>query len=152
MVSDLIQWLWTTCGWVFLEVVYSLKPEQEPDNLDLPGQRQLQWRYDIRWHFTWMLESLQCLTLLVGCQEARPACKNQVMGCWCGCLSGARCRLFAYGPADATASQTPSSLASFKSRLVLPFWYRLTQVFLPRGPLNGCSSSCLLEMLASWNV
>ena len=25
------------------------------------------------------------------------------MGCWCGCLSGARCRL-AYGPADATAT------------------------------------------------
>jgi len=27
--------------------------------------------------------------------------------CWCGYLSGARCRLFAYGPADATASQNP---------------------------------------------
>ena len=27
-------------------------------------------------------------------------------------------------------SQTPSSLASFKSRLVLPFWYRLTEVVL----------------------
>ena len=33
--------------------------------------------------------------------------KNWVMGCLCGCLSGARCRLFAYGPADATASQNP---------------------------------------------
>ena len=33
--------------------------------------------------------------------------------------------------------QTPSSPASFKSRLVLPFWYRLTQVVLE----NGCSSS-----------
>ena len=55
---------------------------------------------------------------------------------WCGYLSGVRCRLFAYGPADATALQIPiSSLASFKSRLVLPFWYRLTQ-----RPLNGCSS------------
>ena len=29
------------------------------------------------------------------------------MRCWCGYLSGARCRLFAYGPADATASQNP---------------------------------------------
>ena len=29
--------------------------------------------------------------------------KNRVMGCWCGCLSGARCRL-AYVPADATAT------------------------------------------------
>jgi len=26
---------------------------------------------------------------------------------WCGYLSGSRCRLFAYGPADATASQNP---------------------------------------------
>ena len=39
--------------------------------------------------------------------------------------------MFAYGPADATAiPKPPLSLASFKSRLVLPFWYRLTQVVL----------------------
>jgi len=45
--------------------------------------------------------------------------------------------LFAYGPADATAiPQTPPSLASFKCRLVLPFWYRLTQVVLAKRPLN----------------
>ena len=37
--------------------------------------------------------------------------------------------------------QTPSSLASFKSRLVLPFWYRLTQVVVEKRSLNGCSSS-----------
>ena len=44
-----------------------------------------------------------------------------MMRCWCGYLSGVRCRLFAYGPADATAiPKTKSSLASFKSRLVLP--------------------------------
>ena len=30
------------------------------------------------------------------------------------------------------------SLASVKFRLVLPFWYRLTQVVLEKGPLNGC--------------
>jgi len=30
------------------------------------------------------------------------------------------------------------SLASVKSRLVLPFWYRLTQVVPDKGPLNGC--------------
>ena len=29
--------------------------------------------------------------------------KKRVVGCWSGCLSGARCRL-AYGPADATAT------------------------------------------------
>ena len=30
------------------------------------------------------------------------------------------------------------SLASVKSRLVLPFWYRLTRVVPNKGPLNGC--------------
>jgi len=36
----------------------------------------------------------------------------------------------------------PSSLVSFKSWLVLPFWYRLTQVVLEKRPLNGsCISS-----------
>ena len=30
------------------------------------------------------------------------------------------------------------SLASVKSWLVLPFWYRLTQVVPEKGPLNGC--------------
>jgi len=43
------------------------------------------------------------LTLLVGWQEGHPVCKNRVVGCWRGYLSGARCRL-AYGPADATAT------------------------------------------------
>ena len=37
--------------------------------------------------------------------------------------------------------KTPSSLASFKSRLVLPFWYQLIQVVLEKRPLNGCSST-----------
>ena len=37
--------------------------------------------------------------------------------------------------------RTPSSLTSFKSRLFLPFWYRLTHVVLEKRPLNGCSSS-----------
>jgi len=32
----------------------------------------------------------------------------------------------------------PLSLASVKSRLVLPFWYRLTWVVPDKGPLNGC--------------
>ena len=30
------------------------------------------------------------------------------------------------------------SLASVKSRLVLPFWYRLSRVVPEKGPLNGC--------------
>jgi len=50
--------------------------------------------------------------------------------------------VFAYGPTDATAPQNgkaPSFLAAFKSRLVLPLWYRLTQVVLEKWPLNACS-------------
>jgi len=30
------------------------------------------------------------------------------------------------------------SLASVKSRLVLPFWYRPTRVVPEKGPLKGC--------------
>jgi len=33
----------------------------------------------------------------------------------------------------------PLTVSCFiKSRLVLPFWYRLTRVVLDKGPLNGC--------------
>jgi len=72
----------------------------------------------------------------LGGRKGIRACKKRVVGCWRGCLSGARCRL-ACGPADATATHS-LSLASVKSRLVLPFWYRLTQVVPEKGPLNGC--------------
>ena len=47
--------------------------------------------------------TFSALTLLVGRQGEHPACEHCMMRCWCGCVSGARCRLFAYGPADATA-------------------------------------------------
>jgi len=47
--------------------------------------------------------AFSALTLLVGRQEGHLACKNWVVGCWCGYLSQARCR-FAYGPDDATAT------------------------------------------------
>ena len=41
--------------------------------------------------------------------------------------------------------KTPSSLASLKSRLVLPFWYRLTRVGPEKRPLNGCTSSAVIR-------
>ena len=34
-------------------------------------------------------------------------------------------------------------LASVKSRLVLPFWYRPTRVVLDKGPLNRCVCVCV---------
>ena len=49
------------------------------------------------------------------------------------------------------------SLATVKSRLVLPFWYRLTRVVLEKGPLNGrvCVLTGIQQLLyvslfASW--
>ena len=76
--------------------------------------------------------AFSALTLLVGWQEGHPACKklssevlvwlsiwSEVQTCsWCHCHS--------------------LSLASVKSRLVLPFWYRSTRVVPDRGPLNRC--------------
>ena len=79
--------------------------------------------------------AFSALTLLVGRHEGHPACKklsgevlvwlsvwSEVQTCiwpsWCHCHS--------------------LSLASVKSRLVFPFWYRLTWVVLEKGPLNGC--------------
>ena len=88
---------------------------------------------------------LQCcafsaLTLLVGQQEGHPACKkliggvlawlpawSEVQTCiwpgWCHCHS--------------------LSFASVKSRLVLPFWYRLTWVVPEKGPFNVCVCVCV---------
>ena len=86
------------------------------------------------------------LTLLVGRQEGHPACTklsgevlawlsvwSEVQTCiwpsWCHCHS--------------------LSLASVKSRLVLPFWYRLTRVVPDKGPLNGCVCVCVCSVWVS---
>jgi len=42
---------------------------------------------------------------------------------------------------NATVIHKPHNLLPDKSWLVLPFWYRLTQVFVEKRPLDGCSSS-----------
>jgi len=76
--------------------------------------------------------------LLIGCQKEHPACKNWVMRCWCGYFSGARCRLFAYGPADATAIPRPNHLLLHLNPVLL-FWYWLTQVVPENGSLNACN-------------
>ena len=96
--------------------------------------------FSVHWSYRhWSYCAFCALTLLVGRQEGHPACKKQsgvvlvwlsvwskVQTCiwpsWCHCYS--------------------LSLASLKSRLVLPFWYRLTWVVLEKGPLNGCVCMC----------
>jgi len=76
------------------------------------------------------------LLLLVGRQEGHPACKKLE---WWGtgvviCLER---------DADLHMAQLmPLSLASVKSRLILPFWYRLTQVVPEKGLLNGYVHVC----------
>ena len=45
------------------------------------------------------------------------------------------------------AQLMPLSLASVKSRLVLPFWYLLTRVVPEKGPLNGCVCVCVLFLI-----
>jgi len=88
--------------------------------------------------------AFSALTLSVGRQEEHSVCKKLVMtdlvlvwlSVWsevqivCIWSSWCHCR-----------PKTLSSLASFKSRLVLPFWYWLSQVVLGKRPLNGYSSS-----------
>jgi len=49
------------------------------------------------------LKTVSALMLLVRWHEGHPACKNWVVECWHGYVSGSRCR-FAYGPADVTAT------------------------------------------------
>jgi len=39
-----------------------------------------------------------------------------------------------------------------KSRLVLPFWNRLTQVVLEKRPLNGCTSSSFKSQNNKFNI
>ena len=91
-----------------------------------------------------ILFAFSALTLLVGWQEGHPACKK---------LSGGVLAWLSVWSEVQTCIQ-PScchchslSLASVKSRLVLPFWYRLIRVVLDnyyynhltdKGPLKGC--------------
>jgi len=84
--------------------------------------------------------AFSALTLLVGRQEGHPACKKQSGGvlAWLSvcskvqaCIWPSRCHCHSL------------SLASQKSRLVLPFWYRLTRVVSETGPLNWCVCVCV---------
>ena len=76
------------------------------------------------------------LTLLVGRQEGHPACKKQSGGvlAWLSVWSEVQTCIW-----PSWCHCHSLSLAPVKSCLVLPFWYRLTQVVLEKRPLNGCS-------------
>jgi len=76
----------------------------------------------------WVTETFSALMLLVGWQEGHPACKSPVVRYWHGYLCASRCKWFAYGPDDATA--TPSSFAPVKSRMVYLSGAGLTRLSL----------------------
>jgi len=72
--------------------------------------------------------------LLVGGRKGIRPVKNWVVGCWHGYLpgQGADLHMAQLMPLPLTIS------CSSKSKLVLPYWYRLTRVVPDKGPLNGC--------------
>ena len=81
-----------------------------------------------------VVTAFSAMTLLVGQQEGHPAYKN---------LSGG---VLAWLSVWIKVQMPLSlSLASVKSRLVLPFWYRLTWVVPDKGPLKGCVCAVTYE-------
>ena len=87
---------------------------------------------------------LQCLTLLVGRQEGHPACKKLSGGvlAWLSVWSEVQTCIW-----PSWCHRHSLSLASVKSRLVLPFWYQLTRVVPNEGPLNVCVCVCFNDFL-----
>ena len=81
-----------------------------------------------------VVSAFSALTLLVGQQEGHPACKNRVVGCWHGCLSGADMHM-------AQLMLLPLTVSCFsKIQIGLPLWYGawtrgdgVPQLFFDRG-------------------
>jgi len=77
--------------------------------------------------------SFSALTLLVGWQEGNPACKKLSGGllAWLSVWSYVQICIW-----PSWCHYHSLSLASVKSRLVLPFWYRLTRVVPDKGAVK----------------
>jgi len=79
--------------------------------------------------------AFSALTLLVGRQKGHPACKklSGVVLAWLSDWSEVQTLHMAQ------QMPLPLTVSCFsKTRLVFPFWYRLTRVVPDKGPLNGC--------------
>ena len=71
----------------------------------------------------------------LGVRKSIGPVKNWVMRCWRGCLSGVRCKWFAYGPTDATATHIITCFINFPGSTVppqfsVPKWYINSESFL----------------------
>ena len=87
--------------------------------------------------------AFSALTLLVGRQEGHPACKKNLSSevlAWLSVWSEVQTCIW-----PRWYHCRSLSLAPVKSRLVLPFWYRLTWVVPDKGPLNVCVCVCVLR-------
>ena len=93
------------------------------------------------------LSAFSALMLLVGRQEGYPACKKLSGGvlAWLSVWSEVQTCIW---PSRFHCHSL--SLASVKSRLVLPLWYRLTRVVPDKGSLNGCVCVCVCVSLCYW--
>jgi len=98
------------------------------------------------WWWLWCIRSafsasaFSALMLLVGRQKGHPACKKLSGGllAWLSVWSELQTCIY-----PSWCHWHTLSLASVKSRLVLPFWYRLTWVVQEKEPLNGCVCVCV---------
>jgi len=86
------------------------------------------------------LVCLQCFDTVGGRQEGHPACKKLSGGvlAWLSDWSEVQTCILTNG-----CHCHSLSLASVKSRLVFPFWYRFPWVVPDKGPLNGCVCVCV---------
>ena len=89
------------------------------------------WYFHRQWNFQSTVSSVLWRCWLGGRKGIRPV-KNRVVGCDVICLERG---------ADLHMAQL-MPLAAVKSRLVLPFWYRLTWVVPDKGSLNVCVCVC----------
>jgi len=89
-------------------------------------------------------DPFSALMLLVGWQVGHPACKKLSGGvlAWLSVLSEVQTCIW-----SSWCHCYSLSLASVKSTLVLPFWYRRTWVVPEKGPLNGCVCSSFSSVL-----
>ena len=92
----------------------------------------------------YLVRAFSALMLLIGWQEGHPACKKLSGGvlAWLSIWSELQTCIW-----PGLCHCHSLSLASVKSRLVLPFWYWLIRVVPDKWPLNGCVCVCV-----SWSI
>ena len=89
-------------------------------------------------YFATIIYIESALMLLVGWQEGHPACKKLSGEAWLSVWSEVQTCIW-----PSCCHSHSLSLASVKSRLVLPFWYWPTRVVPEKGPLNVCVCVCV---------